>query len=74
MAVSHGRLQWQMMTKNKKPSLADYVEAAERREAPHARVRANGYGARWGIWVGLIVLTVILAVGALFFLNYKKII
>jgi hypothetical protein len=62
------------MAKRRKPTLADYVEAAERREAPRAQARAGGRGTWWSIWLGLIVLTVVLVAGAVAFLRYRQII
>ena len=58
----------------KKQTLADYVEAAERRGAPRAQARASGRGAWWSIWLGLIVITVICAAGALAYLKVNRII
>ena len=60
------------MAKRRKPTLADYVEAAERREAPRAQARASGRGTWWSIWLGLIVLTVVLVAGAVAFLRYRQ--
>jgi|GEM_PF-2070131 len=63
-----------MMAKNPKPTLADHVEAAERREAPRAQARATGRGAWFNVWLGLLVMLVVLTAGALFYLRYKNLI
>ncbi len=62
------------MAKRRKPTLADYVEAAERREAPRAQARATGRGAWWSVWIGLIVLTVVLTAGVVAYLRFKQLI
>ncbi len=62
------------MAKRRKPTLADYVEAAERREAPRAQARATGRGTWWSVWVGLVVLTIVLAAGAFAYLRSKGLI
>lgn len=60
------------MARKKKPTLADYVEAAERREAPRAQARVSGRGGWSSAWVGLMVLTVLLTAAALVFLRLKR--
>jgi len=62
------------MAKRRKPTLADYVEAAERRAAPRAQARATGRGTWSSIGVGLVVVTVVLAAGAFFYLRFKQLI
>ncbi|MCC6718328.1 MAG: hypothetical protein IT555_10615 [Acetobacteraceae bacterium] len=62
------------MAKKTKLNLVDYVEAAERREAPRAQARATGRGAWSSIWVGLIVLTIVLTAGAVVFLRMRRLI
>jgi flagellar basal body-associated protein FliL len=58
----------------KKQSLADYVEAAERRDAPRAQARAAGRGAWSSVWIGLMVIMVVFAAGAVAYLRVKRII
>jgi hypothetical protein len=58
----------------KKQTLADYVEAAERREAPRAQARAAGRRTWRSLWLGLIVITVVCAAGALVYLKFKRLI
>jgi len=62
------------MAKRRKPTLADYVEAAERREAPRAQARASGRATWWSIWLGLIVISVMLAAGAVAYLRFNGLI
>jgi len=62
------------MAKKRKPTLADYVEATERREAPRAQARASSRGPWFNVWLGLLVLTVVLTAGAFFYLRYKRLI
>ena len=59
------------MAKKKRPTLADYVEATERREAPRAQARVSGRGGS-GAWLGLIVLAILLAAGAIAFLRMQR--
>ena len=67
-------MHWRGMAKKKKPTLADYVEATERREAPRAQARASGRSAYFSLWLGVTVLTVLLTAGTLFYLRYKRLI
>ena len=59
------------MAKKKKPSLADYVEAAERREAPRAQARVTGRSGTGMAWIGVLLLTALLTAGALAFLRLR---
>jgi hypothetical protein len=60
------------MAKKPRPTLADHVEAAERRAAPRAQARAAGKGAYWAAWMGVLVLTVLITAGAVAYLRFKK--
>lgn len=64
------------MAKRSKPTLADYVEAAERREAPRAQAQArdSGRGAWGSVWIGLMVVSIVLTAGAIVYLRVKRII
>jgi hypothetical protein len=59
------------MAKRQRRTLADYVEAAERREAPRRQARATGRGGWWSFWLGLIAVTVVLLAAAVAFLRYR---
>ena len=60
------------MAKKKLRTLADHVEATERREAPRAQARASGRGAYVAAWMGVLVLTVLITAGAVAYLRFKK--
>ena len=60
------------MAKKPPPTLADHVEAAERRAAPRAQARAAGRGAYWSAWIGVLLLTVLITAGAVAYLKFKK--
>ncbi len=62
------------MAKKRKPTLADHIEATERRDAPRAQARATRSGTWWSISFGLAVLAIVLAAGAFFYLRLKRII
>jgi len=57
----------------KKPSLADHVEATERREAPRAQARRLGRS-MWTTWLLLATVTVVILAGAVAFLRFKQLI
>jgi hypothetical protein len=58
------------MAKKPPPTLADHVEAAERRAAPRAQARAAGRST-YVAWMGVLVLTVLLTAGAVAFLRMR---
>lgn len=60
------------MAKKLPPTLADHVEAAERREAPRAQARVARRGTYWSAWLGVLVLTILLTAGAIAFLKLQK--
>lgn len=60
------------MAKKPRPTLADHVEAAERRAAPRAQARAAGRSLVWAAWLGVLVLTVLITAGAVAFLRFKQ--
>ncbi len=60
------------MAKKPRPTLADHVEAAERRAAPRAQARASGRSLVLAAWLGVLVLTVLLTAGAIAFLRFKQ--
>ena len=62
------------MAKKRKPTLADHIEATERRDAPRAQARATRSGAWWSISFGLAVLAIVLAASAVAYLRFKSII
>ena len=62
------------MAKKRKPTLADHIEATERRDAPRAQARASRSGAWWSISMWLLALAVVLAAGAIAYLRFKSII
>ena len=63
-----------MMAKDK-PTLADYVEANERRAAPRVQARvANRGRAGPTPWIILAVLTAVVLGGAVAFLRFKRLI
>ncbi len=61
------------MAKKKKPSLADFVEAAERREAPRAQARVTGRAGWSSAWI-VLLLTLVLTAGALVLLRMQRVI
>ena len=62
------------MAKKRKTTLADDVEATERRAAPRAQARASR-GGTWGsISIGLVALAVVLTAGAIAYLRFKSLI
>ena len=62
------------MAKKRKTTLADHVEATERRDAPRAQARAARTGTWGSISMGLVALAVVLAAGAIAYLRFKRII
>jgi hypothetical protein len=60
------------MAKKKPLTLADHVEATERREAPRAQARASGRGVYVAAWMGVLVLAVLITAGAVAYLRFKK--
>ena len=58
----------------KKPNLADYVEATERREAPKARARVTGKGGGGLAWLWLVIVAVVLAFGGFAYLRLNRLI
>lgn len=58
----------------KKPNLADYVEAAERRAAPKARARVVGDSGTRTAWLWVLVVVVMLLAGGLAYLRMKRLI
>ncbi len=59
------------MAKKPRPTLADHVEAAERRAAPRAQARAAGRDTLRVAWLGVLVLTVLITAGAVAFLRMR---
>jgi cobalamin biosynthesis Mg chelatase CobN len=59
------------MANKPRPTLADHVEAAERRAAPRAQARASGRSLVWAAWLGVLLLTVLLTAGAIAFLRMR---
>ena len=62
------------MAKKRNPTLADHVEATERRAAPRAQARASRTGNWWSISIGLVALAAVLTAGAIAYLRFKSII
>ena len=62
------------MAKKRTRTLADQVEATERRDAPKAQARATRSGTWWSVSMGLVVLTIVLTAGAFFYLRFKQVI
>ena len=54
-----------------KPTLADYVESAERRAAPRVQARTANRGMGAAPWVLLAILTLVLLAGAAAWLRAK---
>jgi hypothetical protein len=54
-----------------RPTLADYVEAAERRAAPKVQARGAQRGSGAAPWVILAILTIFLAGGLVYWLRAK---
>lgn len=60
------------MAKKPPPTLADHVEAAERRAAPKAQARVARRGVYWSAWLGVLVISIVLTAGAVFYLRMKQ--
>jgi len=58
----------------KKPNLADYVEASERRDAPKARARAVGAGGSGALKVWLLIAIAVLLLAGFAFVRFKHLI
>ncbi len=54
-----------------KPTLADFVETAERRAAPRVQARTSNRGTGAAPWVLLAIITLVLLAGAVAWLRAK---
>jgi hypothetical protein len=62
------------MAKRQKRTLADYVEASERRDGPRAQARDSRGGGGLNIWFGLVAVVVVLLASAIAFLRFRGVI